>query len=106
MRFSVHNDGDADRHLVEPEVVIGGPKLADDHINLKADSGRVYAVTKTKFSSQANPGTLLHRRTAAGSWSHVTVSTGFARPDAANRPPRPGTQQNPRLRGRRTARST
>jgi Ca2+-binding RTX toxin-like protein len=78
MRFSVHADGDPVGTWSGPETVIGGaatPKLADDHINLKADSlGRVFAVTKTKFSSQANPGTLLHRRSVAGSWSHVTVS--------------------------------
>jgi Ca2+-binding RTX toxin-like protein len=79
MRFSFHNDANSDvTAWSSTETVIGSsatPKLADDHINLKADSaGRVYAVTKTKFSSQANPGTLLHRRSVAGSWSHVTVS--------------------------------
>jgi Ca2+-binding RTX toxin-like protein len=78
MRFSFHTDGAALNLWSPTEAVIGGPatpKFADDHINLKADSlGRVYAVTKTKFSSQANPGTILHRRAAAGGWSNATVS--------------------------------
>jgi RTX calcium-binding nonapeptide repeat (4 copies) len=75
MLFSVHNDGDPTGTWSSPEVVIGGPKRAEDHINLKADAaGRVYAVTKTKFTSAANPGTMLHRRTATGTWSSHTVS--------------------------------
>jgi Ca2+-binding RTX toxin-like protein len=78
IRFSFHTDGAAPNMWSPTEAVIGGPatpKFADDHINLKADSlGRVYAVTKTKFSTQANPGTILHRRAAAGGWSHATVS--------------------------------
>jgi hypothetical protein len=78
MRFSFHTDGAAANAWSSTEAVIGGPatpKFADDHINLKADSlGRVYAVTKTKFSSQANPGILLHRRAASGAWSRATVS--------------------------------
>jgi hypothetical protein len=75
MLFRVHNDGDPTGTWSSPEVVIGGPKRAEDHINLKADAaGRVYAVTKTKFTSAANPGTMLHRRTATGNWSSHTVS--------------------------------
>jgi RTX calcium-binding nonapeptide repeat (4 copies) len=78
MRFAFHQDADGEAVWSPNETVIGGnPKLADDHINLKADSlGRVYAVTKTKFTSAANPGTMLHRRSAAGSWSSFTVSRG------------------------------
>ena len=78
MRFSFHTDGAAPNAWSSTEAVIGSqaaPKFADDHINLKADSlGRVYAVTKTKFSSQANPGILLHRRAVSGTWSRATVS--------------------------------
>jgi hypothetical protein len=76
MLFSVHNDGQPNTTGAwsGPEVVIGGAKRAEDHINLKADSGRVYAVTKTKFSSAANPGTMVHRRSTTGSWSSRTVS--------------------------------
>jgi RTX calcium-binding nonapeptide repeat (4 copies) len=80
MLFRVHNDGDPIGTWLGPEVVIGGPKRAEDHINLKADAaGRVYAVTKTKFSSAANPGTMLHRRTATGNWSSHTVSIASLR---------------------------
>jgi Ca2+-binding RTX toxin-like protein len=77
MRFQVHQDADPVTTWLPRQTVIGqtNPKFADDHINLKADSlGRVYAVTKTKFSSQTNPGIMLHRRAVSGSWSHVTVS--------------------------------
>jgi Ca2+-binding RTX toxin-like protein len=75
MLFSVHNDGDPAGTWSSPEVATGGPKRAEDHINLKADSaGRVYAATKTKFSSAANPGTLLLRRSATGIWSSHPVS--------------------------------
>jgi hypothetical protein len=82
MLFSVHNDGQPNNSGAwsGPEVAIGGAKRAEDHINLKADAaGRVYAVTKTKFSSAANPGTMLHRRTAAGNWSSHTVSIASLR---------------------------
>jgi Ca2+-binding RTX toxin-like protein len=77
MRFSFHQDGAAVPVWSSTEMVVGAsnPKLADDHINLKADSaGRVYAVTKTKFRAQGRPGTMLHRRSAAGTWSTATVS--------------------------------
>jgi hypothetical protein len=80
MRFSFHDDGAAETAWSTTEDVIGNganPKIADDHINLKVDgSGRVYAVTKTKFISAANPGIILHRRSAgpSGTWSHFPVS--------------------------------
>jgi hypothetical protein len=78
IRFSFHQDGDPVGTWSSIEVVVGSstnPKLTDDHINLKADSaGRVYAVTKTKFRGQTKPGTMLHRRSAAGAWSTETVS--------------------------------
>jgi RTX calcium-binding nonapeptide repeat (4 copies) len=80
MLFSVHNDADPIGTWSSPEVVIGGPKRAEDHINLKADAaGRVYAVTKTKFTSAANPGTMLHRRTVSGNWTNHTVSIASLR---------------------------
>jgi Ca2+-binding RTX toxin-like protein len=81
LKFRFHDDGAAVGAWSGTEIVITGPKRVDDHINLKADSaGRVYAVTKTKFSSAANPGILLHRRTAAGNWSsHEVTDAGFGR---------------------------
>jgi hypothetical protein len=81
--FRVHTDGagGAESDWSTRENVIGGPKRVDDHINLKADAaGRVYAVTKTKFSSAANPGIMLHRRSAAGNWSsHEVTDASFDR---------------------------
>jgi Ca2+-binding RTX toxin-like protein len=78
MRFSSHADTDPLDTWSGTETVLGGstaPKLADDHINLKADSsGRVYAVTKTKYIGQTRPGTVLSRRGAGGGWSSYTVS--------------------------------
>jgi Ca2+-binding RTX toxin-like protein len=78
MRFSFHTDGQPLGTWSGPEAVLGGPtepKLADDHINLKADSsGRVYAVTKTKYIGQTRPGTVLSRRATDGTWSNNTVS--------------------------------
>ena len=66
LRFAFHVDGDA-VNVWSPETVVSGPKAVDDHISLKADSvGGVYAVTKTKFTSAANPGTRLHKRSPAG----------------------------------------
>jgi Ca2+-binding RTX toxin-like protein len=78
MRFSSHADTDPLVTWSGTETVLGSstaPKLADDHINLKADSsGRVYAVTKTKYIGQTKPGTVLSRRGASGGWSSHTVS--------------------------------
>jgi RTX calcium-binding nonapeptide repeat (4 copies) len=78
MRFSFHTDGQALGSWSPPEPVLGGPtepKLADDHINVKADSlGRVYAVTKTKYTGSTRAGTVLSRRATDGSWTNHTVS--------------------------------
>jgi len=80
MRFNSHADGQPLGTWIGQEAILGGPtepKLADDHINLKADSsGRVYAVTKTKYIGQTRPGTVLSRRATAGTWSSNTVSRG------------------------------
>jgi Ca2+-binding RTX toxin-like protein len=80
MRFNSHTDGQPLNTWDGQEAILGGPtepKLADDHINLKADStGRVYAVTKTKYIGQTRPGTVLSRRATNGTWSSHTVSRG------------------------------
>lgn len=68
------------------EVAIAGPKQADDHLNLKADStGKVYVATKTKFSSltSLNPQTRLLVRDTSGIWSNHTISFS---PDRRTRP--------------------
>jgi Ca2+-binding RTX toxin-like protein len=83
LKFRVHADGagGAATDWSATETVISGPKRVDDHINLKADAaGRVYAVTKTKFSSAANPGIMLHRRAPGGAWSsHEVTDASFGR---------------------------
>ena len=79
LRFAIHVDG-APTGTWSFETVVSGNKAVDDHINLKADSGGgVYAVTKTKFTSAANPGIRLHKRTPAGVWSTFTVSSAALR---------------------------
>ena len=53
--FAVHQDGDP-VGTWSTETAISGRKMADDHINLKADSkGRIFAVTKTKFGGRRSP---------------------------------------------------
>jgi hypothetical protein len=77
IRFAVHRDGAAQSNWSREAVYGGGTtkKRADDHINLKSDAkGRVYAVTKTKFSSRTKPGIVLHRRGTRGGWKHFPVS--------------------------------
>jgi Ca2+-binding RTX toxin-like protein len=74
LRFAVRSDADPVGTWTV-ETVVSAEKAVDDHLSIKADSlGRVYAVTKTKFTSAANPGTRLHRRDAAGNWSTFPVS--------------------------------
>jgi hypothetical protein len=53
-----------------------GNKLADDHLNVKADAaGNVYAATKTKFFSPEKPQTrLLVRSAATGTWKDYLIS--------------------------------
>lgn len=53
-----------------------GNKLADDHLNVKADAaGNVYAATKTKFFSPERPQTrLLVRSAATGTWTEHLIS--------------------------------
>jgi hypothetical protein len=83
IRFASHRDGASIGTWSQTQNVYGGGasnKRADDHINLKTDSlGRIYAVTKTKFSSSARPGIVLHRRNTQGKWSHHTVSRASLR---------------------------
>jgi Ca2+-binding RTX toxin-like protein len=53
-----------------------GNKMADDHVNVKADAaGNVYAATKTKFFSPEKPQTrLLVRSAATGTWTDYLIS--------------------------------
>lgn len=75
--FSVHLDGDDPTTWSPTEIASGGPKsdLADDHINLKADSlGRVYAAVKTSKSSTSAPLIEVLVRDETSSWAAYTVS--------------------------------
>jgi Ca2+-binding RTX toxin-like protein len=58
------------------EDATSGSKLADDHVNVKADAaGNVYAATKTKFLSDEKPQTrLLVRSAATGAWQDYLIS--------------------------------
>ena len=70
--FAVHSDAQPD-NVWTIETALAGPKLADDHINLKTDSsGRVYAAVKTSKSSSPDPLVMLLVRSVTGAWSsHV-----------------------------------
>ncbi|MGH3036626.1 MAG: DUF7594 domain-containing protein [Gaiellaceae bacterium] len=70
--FAVHSDTQPD-NVWTIETALSGPKLADDHLNLKTDSsGRVYAAVKTSKTSNPDPLVLLLVRSATGAWSsHV-----------------------------------
>ncbi len=73
MDFALHADADPTDTAWTTEVALSGTGMADDHINLKADtSGRVFAATKTSKSTSSSPLNLLLVRTAGGTWvSHV-----------------------------------
>jgi Ca2+-binding RTX toxin-like protein len=79
MEFAVHVDGaDPATWSVQPATNSTIPKLAEDHINLKAAGNTVYAAVKTKFSSAANPGIRLLVRSSSGNWSgHEVTNAGF-----------------------------
>jgi outer membrane biosynthesis protein TonB len=83
MYFATHVDG-ADPGQWTRETALGGPNLADDHINLKADSsGRIYAAVKTSESSGSSALIRLLVRDTGGTWSShtfATVADGHTRP--------------------------
>lgn len=67
--FAVHADSAADA-VWTIETALQGPGMADDHINLKADStGRVFAAVKTSRGGSTDPLSMLLTRSAAGVWS-------------------------------------
>jgi PKD repeat protein len=70
--FAVHSDSDPDTAW-SGETALSGPNLADDHVNLKTDSGgRVYAAVKTSASSSTAPLVYLLVRSTTGTWSRFT----------------------------------
>jgi PKD repeat protein len=71
--FAVHADSSADTAW-SGETALSGPGLADDHMNLKADSsGSVYAVVKTSREVSTDPLVLLLVRSPSGTWTSTTV---------------------------------
>lgn len=76
MRFAVHLDGDADTAWTG-EIAASGSSIADDHINLKTDTGgRVYSAVKTSKTSSTSPlVNLLVRDAATGGWSSYVFGT-------------------------------
>jgi hypothetical protein len=79
--FAFHSDSAPDTSW-HGEVVIQGPNIADDHINLKSipgdTSGRVYAVIKTSIPTTTadTPRILLVTRQPNGQWQSSIVSSG------------------------------
>jgi trimeric autotransporter adhesin len=83
--FAVHDDGQPDTTWRATESVWLGSEVADDHINLKADSaGRVYAAVKTELTTASQVQTaLLVRDPTTGAWSRSTLNSVA---DCPNRP--------------------
>src|SRR5918995_6802981 len=79
--FATHTDGDPDGAWQPDNIVLGSP-MANDHINLKADSeGRVFATLKTRRDRINRdldaPYSMLWVRDQGGSWiSHVFGTVG------------------------------
>ncbi len=74
--FSVHDDSAADTTWGASTAVYPGNNFADDHLNLKADpAGNLFAVVKTSLGS-GQPNLVVLRRSAAGTWTNATYSTG------------------------------
>ncbi|TCJ15479.1 hypothetical protein E0L93_12895 [Rubrobacter taiwanensis] len=85
--FAIHKDGEPE-DAWEASTALQGPGMANDHINLKADSdGRVYAAVKTRRDrvdrAPDAPETLLLVRDPGGDWTGHTfgrVSDDHTRP--------------------------
>jgi hypothetical protein len=81
--FSIHVDRAPSRAWQRPEAALAGGREADDHINLKSDSGgAVYAAVKTSNIGM-NPLVLLLRRRSGGGWTSSVYGTA---PSCHNRP--------------------
>ena len=71
--FAVHRDS-APSGTWDLETAISGPQLSDDHINLKAGDGRVFAAVKTSASASAEPLIRLLERSPSGAWTKHPVA--------------------------------
>lgn len=73
--FAIHEDGAPPDEWTE-EAVIEELDVADDHINLKADShGRVYLASKTS-EKRERPLAVLYVRAVDGKWTQHSFGTG------------------------------
>ena len=76
IRFAVHLDGMPPTVWQPAESALSGSKMADDHLNLKADrDGRVYAAIRTSQTTSTLPLTMLLVRGPAGGWSSSVFGT-------------------------------
>ena len=85
MHFAVHVDGAADsawthENAYGPQTNCPATSCADDHINLKAFGGKVYAATKTSLGG-SSPLTNLLVRDTNGSWSAHVFGTAVSTQD-------------------------
>jgi len=86
--FSMHNDSDSDTNWTTPEVAyaVVGKNAANDHLNLKAFGGEVYALVMTEmFRDQVpdDPDMNVLKRDSDGRWSvslYGTVTDFHERP--------------------------
>jgi len=81
--FSHANNGAGPTFWSAAEAVYTGPGVGDDHVNLKAVDGQVYAAVKTRTDAGGNPLIVVLHRDGAGTWSHHTAwigSTNTTRP--------------------------
>src|SRR5690606_16611142 len=75
MYFAIHQDTAPDQTWQAEEIAAQGNNVADDHINLQADSsGRIFAANKTSLSG-SNPLVVMLVRQTNGQWSSVTFGT-------------------------------
>ncbi len=80
MYFAVHQDSADDTTWLSVEIAAEGDNVADDHINVHADSsGRLFVAAKTSLTG-SNPLVVLLVRQTNGAWSSHTF--GLAEPNA------------------------
>ena len=80
MYYSIHIDGDLWGSWSPKRAAISGPRIADDHINLKwldgPGGGRIFATVKTSLTAPGDPlVVLLVYDVATDSWSKYPVAT-------------------------------
>jgi hypothetical protein len=73
--FAIHHTGNARTSWGSSTTVLQGPKVGNDHINLKADgAGDVFAVIKTEATASSAPYVVALKRSAAtGGWAQSVV---------------------------------